>query len=430
MRKNYNFGFILLGILICSIGVLNVTAINDNDGDGIDDDFEEQSKRDIKIQILSDGFQVESFSRHDDLKNELCINVRYDSEGFQIHLGYESKYDNITAPHFDIQLTVLFQKLIEFVDLNGDGIYTPSIDSTIQEVALTSFQPVEYSNASISPDTTLHYFLVKSADDSFIVHMYFAEEFEIVNGTLLSPLQTKIDVEINDFNYLSGSSQLALYISLKSEGDYKAIHETEDEKEGYSSNEDGVVTTKSNYLGYFTWKENATVDGVSKRIHSSSIAVDEDDPNEQKIYLNYPRGTYIYHDPKIGIAIIPISILPLIIILSIIFGSISISIVYSVYHYRDKIFTTKFSKFSKNQKNQKEIDKIQHHYEVELLKGTSDLKNLNNTVISEDFLDIVDSFKWEKNERQEFIKEMLSLTPEERKSILMEMISKSNDDFD
>ncbi|MFW9968568.1 MAG: hypothetical protein ACFFDF_00105 [Candidatus Odinarchaeota archaeon] len=329
-KKIYVFGFLVLGILLFCRGMGNVVATpNDSDGDGINDDLEEQSKRDIEIQILADGFQVESFSRHGDLKNEIHINIGYDSEGLQIHLGYESEYDNTTVPDFEIQLSVLFRKLIEFVDLNGDGIYTPSIDSTIQEVALTSFQPVEYSNATISPDTTMHYFTVNSTDGVFIVHMYFAEEFEIVNGTLITPTQAKIDIEINNFNYLNGSSQLALFTSLKSEGDYEEDHNTEDEKDGYSSHEEGVVTTKGNYLGYFTWKENATVDGVSKRVLSSPINIDENDINEQKIYLNYPRGTYIYHDPKVGIAVLSVSTSPTIIIISVI--AVSVIAVVSIY---------------------------------------------------------------------------------------------------
>ena len=55
-------------------------------------------------------------------------------------------------------------------------------------------------------------------------------------------------------------------------------------------------------MGFFTWEENATVDGISKPVLSSTIEVDDDDELEQKLYLNYPRGTHIYHDPKVGIA--------------------------------------------------------------------------------------------------------------------------------
>jgi hypothetical protein len=47
--------------------------------------------------------------------------------------------------------------------------------------------------------------------------------------------------------------------------------------------------------------------------------VDDDDVDEQKMYLNYPRGNHIYHDPVMGVMIIPKTseILPIIVVVSI-----------------------------------------------------------------------------------------------------------------
>jgi hypothetical protein len=40
---------------------------------------------------------------------------------------------------------------------------------------------------------------------------------------------------------------------------------------------------------------------MSKPVFASEADIDDTEPNEQKIYLNYPNGSVIIHDPKIGI---------------------------------------------------------------------------------------------------------------------------------
>ena len=102
---------------------------------------------------------------------------------------------------------------------------------------------------------------------------------------------------------MDGSSQLALYTKLESGIEYEEEDHTEDEKEGYASDEEGVIVKHLDYAGVFTWKENALIDGVSKRVLTSTIEVDDEDENEQKMYLNYPRGSHIYHDPKVGVVL-------------------------------------------------------------------------------------------------------------------------------
>ena len=49
--------------------------------------------------------------------------------------------------------------------------------------------------------------------------------------------------------------------------------------------------------GFFSWKESAEIDGVT---HSVNSSIHEVSATEQEIYLNYPQGDEIIHDPKIG----------------------------------------------------------------------------------------------------------------------------------
>jgi len=319
LKKYSLFGILFLGILILTNASILVFA-SDDDDDGIDDEFEELHKRDIDIEFEPNQIQIESSMRNGAQKDEIQLQITFDSDGLGIEISYESEISSENATEFEIEFEVTFQELIEFVDLDDDGIYSPLIDDTIQEVPLDSFQPVVYTPLNISGNTMLHYFIVNTTDGVFAAHIYLVEEFDIINGTFIKPTQMKIDIEITDFNYINSSSQLALYTKLESEVEYEEDEHTENEEEGYASDEKGVIASNNDYAGFFTWTENATIDGISKEVLGSPIQVDDDDENEQKIYLNYPRGNHIYHDPVMGVMVFPEAPveLPILIIISIV----------------------------------------------------------------------------------------------------------------
>ena len=52
-------------------------------------------------------------------------------------------------------------------------------------------------------------------------------------------------------------------------------------------------------------------------------------------------------------------------------------------------------------------------------------KETKVTALSEDFYKIINTFEWEEDDLVDFIREMISLTPEERKSVYNEMLNKS-----
>ena len=91
--------------------------------------------------------------------------------------------------------------------------------------------------------------------------------------------------------------------------------------------------------------------------------------------------------------------------------------------------------FDESKSSQTSIDKLSQLLDLEKQKVSeyeeklSQLNDINITALSEDFLDIVDQFEWDGNEKEEFINEMLALSPSERKFILKEMLEKSNLDY-
>ncbi len=300
-----------LGFMFFSISLGTVVATTDDDSDGIDDEFEDEHERDIDTEIEPDRITIESILRSTTGKNKLKFEIRNESNGLSIGVEFTPNYNSATnTSQIELEFEVTFREIVEYIDIDADGIFTESIDEEVSITPLDEFKDPIYTIHDITLDTKMHYFIFTTTDDVFTAHIYFVEEFEIINDTLITPSETKIDIEINNYNYLNDTSQLALYTKLESEVEYEMEEDTEDEESGYSEDESSVITTMNSFTGFFSWKENATVDGVVKDVLVSQIEDDDIEPNEQKIYLNYPRGTLIYHDPKIGIGLPSASQIP------------------------------------------------------------------------------------------------------------------------
>lgn len=433
-KKIFILILVLFGTIILNTSI-GIVYASDIDNDGIEDSFEDLNKRNIDIEFKTNETEVDSVLRNGEQKDSIELKIKYDSGGVNIELSYESELNSDDSNQFEIEFGVNFRELIEFVDQNTNGIYDPSIDNTIQVIELKNFQSIIYTTSDISVDTKMHHLVVNTTDGVFTTHIYLAEEFAFINNILITPVKVKIDIEINNFNFINNNSQIALYTKLESGNNYQEEDDTEDEKEGYATDENGVLTRRNAFSGIFTWKKNAIVDGISENVLTSTIEVDDDDENEQKIYFNYLNGTKIYHDPKIGLAgilkskpLVPIFLILLIILI----GSISTSVLYSVYHYRESIFSSIFTDINRKQdrskKSTKKYQKDKYKGDL-LIKKVINLSNSSITAISEDFMDKLNIFNWEENEKEDFIKEMLSLTPGERQKILNEMIKKSKNNY-
>jgi len=94
-------------------------------------------------------------------------------------------------------------------------------------------------------------------------------------------------------------SRFALKISYVSENQGKIEEETEDENEGFASQEQWLKISDTNISSYFSWSTIAQVDSIISNVTVSQEFSEESD--SRIIYFNYPRGSDIYHDPKIGI---------------------------------------------------------------------------------------------------------------------------------
>ncbi|MHA2394254.1 MAG: hypothetical protein ACXAEX_20145 [Promethearchaeota archaeon] len=269
--------------------------------------------------------EIASIRRSEDQKDVIDLRLGYNDYGLSVRVSYGTIITEcepvVEEQHpegeqgidpqggefceetveYRLVFEVFFRGLVEFIDLNGDGVLDEEHDEIVSDYRFHSFQPIDYSLMSISDDTNLHYLLFNTTDGIFAAHIYLVEEFVYVDDVLISPTEVKIDIEITNYNYLEDNSQLALITKLWSEEKYNKREETSNEKKGYAFDEKDVVTKKNHYSGFFSWKETALIDGIEKDVLTNKL--EHESEEVQVLLICYPRGYHIYHDPKIGIFI-------------------------------------------------------------------------------------------------------------------------------
>ena len=462
MKKTiyYIIAILLVSILIFQSGTKSVIA-DDDDDDGVDDDFEDLNERDISIdpdEFEVDEIEIEAILRRGAIRDEIEYELSNNTDGFYIETDYERESG---SDEFELEFTATFVSIVEFNDTNGDGMYNDTDPSEyVKELKLNNFQKTIYKNETLSAENTLHILIINTTDGVFTAYIYIAEEFANVNGTILSPTQMKVDIEINDFPYNNPNNLLALNITLESEEEYEEEKDTEDEIRGYSENEEWLVTAMNATTGFLSWNKTALVDDKPEPV---VIGNGTDVGDDMRMYINYPNGTHIYHDPKVGVAwilksvvvppssgksdkskagtpTIPIFLTPIFILAAVLIIGASVA-ASSVYYYKKKHLLGRFDEkigiepsiltmqdkssdnISPNSRMKREL--LQILEEENALDKITKLGDINLTVISEDFLEVINSFDWEYDEKEEFIKELLALAPKERKEILDEMKEKA-----
>ncbi|TFF90321.1 MAG: hypothetical protein EU548_03610 [Promethearchaeota archaeon] len=428
----------LLGVVFLNItiGLTQVGFIKgyptgeDKDNDGVGDEFEELNFRNIEVEYDDSSLEIESVLREGSRKNEIDINVNYEDE-LTIEVSYYKEEDDDDS---EIEFGVIFQQIIEFNDTDNDGIYNSSTDSTVQNVSLKPISLVDNFTYSLSEETNLYYFKFTTDNNNFSIHMYVAEEFTIYNNTLINPTQAKLDIEISNFNYSANNSSLALKTKLVSEYEYEEDDDIEENDDDDDHEEEGIEVLSNGFTGIFSWHKNATIDGESKIVNTTSIEIENED---NIFYLVYPHGTEIYHDPTIGMLNVLIyayggQALNFIISIAIIIGAVSISVgaISTYWYYKNRDLplgsgekSIKKGKLSEN-KNGKGNTILNLAEGEDFMQNIEKMDNIELTAFRPAYINKVEQFDWDEGEKLLFLREMASLNPKERDEILKKMKEK------
>ncbi|MCE7742316.1 MAG: hypothetical protein GOP50_07625 [Candidatus Heimdallarchaeota archaeon] len=295
-KQRLFLGGLLVILVATSFLYIPVNASGDEDDeDGIDDDYEHENERDVDVEYSPYEVQISSSISNNGIENEFQIQVKVGSDGLRLELEYEEDNETIET---EIDFDVSFTEIIEFTDLSGEGAYNDT-DDVEQTLTLENFKPIDYSVETID-NTSVHVLFVETEDEVFSSTLYISSEFVNVSGVIVAPTQMKIDIGIHNFNYTELDTQLALQVELDSESevDYEEDEDTEDEEFGHADDEYEININLDDYSGFFSWAEVVLVDDVE---HNVTITPFESGSEDHIMFINYPRGTEIIHDPKIGI---------------------------------------------------------------------------------------------------------------------------------
>jgi hypothetical protein len=249
--------------------------------------------REVTVSVTPTHAEIESQLESSGTEDSFKIEVDIGEGGVEFKIEFETES---TVNSSEREFEVDFDSLIEYIDVNENGVYDDSVDTDIQTLELISFEPIAYSTGNVS-GVPVHIFDVMTSDGIFAARIYATGDFANINDSIIAPTQVKIDVMIHNFNFTDDNSLLALKVELGSELETSFDNSTEDEDEGRAVDEAALDFIMTDINGFFSWKESAEIDGVTHVVNSS---IHEVSATETEIFLNYPQGNEIIHDPKIG----------------------------------------------------------------------------------------------------------------------------------
>lgn len=265
---------------------------DDRDENEVEEE-EAEEERKLSVEASGDRVEVESEIEKAGLENEFEILIDVE-DGVRMRLKYSNETEqgeNETESELEIHVKLL--ALVEYVDENRDGVFTLN-DTVVQEMDLTELSySLTWSRINSTDGETGYQFKIMHMQDTFnftVIAKIFPKH-AVVDDWLLKPTEMKITYVIVNFPYRNETSSLALQIN--------AISKMEFEEET-TERETKLKVKSETAEGYFSWSENATVDGVVRPVNSSITLGEE----ATIINLCYPRGDTTIHDPILGVDVI------------------------------------------------------------------------------------------------------------------------------
>lgn len=274
-------------------------AKDDDQEDGLGKDSasdDDDERRKVEISASGDNVEIKLKQEAAGVEDEVKI-VYHADEGM---MKVEYKTENATT-ETETELKVKFREVVEFVDTDGDGAYTPKTDRDVQRLNLddldwTVTPPTDVTSASGVAGKRIVGTGTFRDNGTLAFVLYVYGDFANVNGTTLRPSEVKIDILFEDFAYQAPDSQLALIVKAEQESEIE-VEEKEDGQEV-----EGLQATANGFTAYFTWADNATVDGAVTPVVTTVLDSEaKDNGSERKYALAYARGASINHDPVLGV---------------------------------------------------------------------------------------------------------------------------------
>ncbi|RMG21782.1 MAG: hypothetical protein D6732_26870 [Methanobacteriota archaeon] len=279
-------------------------GFDDSDGDGIDDDIEHAYEREIEYESEVDRFKSKSTLKNGTTKDvfEVEFDVQSDNAA-EIKFKFSNSVAINSSANNESELSykVKFDKIVEFIDSGEPGYQNETI------VSFYEIGNAGWNDLQVHYNTTLGYLQINATtqDGLFTLVMMLTSGFLNRDNVTITPNSLKIDVYINNYNLTSSDTKLAIKTHIKTEAQLQIEQESEEELEGFASNETQVEISMANTTGYFSWAEFAEAMGSSIDVIASTLenSTDEEGETSQKTYFTFDavNVSSIYWDPKMGV---------------------------------------------------------------------------------------------------------------------------------
>jgi hypothetical protein len=327
------FALLLALMLALPVSVVATGGEDDNDKSDTHDDDDDDERNREKDERREEGHgehkRHEVDISHDD--DEIKVELKRESNGFESEIEFklqldESKFrlkysEESGQLETEQKISVELRSLVEYRDADGDGKYSQG-DDIVSSWAFSSSNPLHDGNdddkvnwgtpavSDITVDGTDGKVVTATAsmgesNGTFTIKMYVFGDFTDMDGVSLKPTDVKIDFIINDYDYQTNDTALAVLLRSK------AKQETEQNIDDLDEGEEGLQAVSNTPSGTmvgleFSWKGNATVDGVNTTVGTTLFKAetqesDDEFEHKQDFALSYSRGQSIIHDPTAGV---------------------------------------------------------------------------------------------------------------------------------
>lgn len=228
-----------------------------------------------------------------------------DALSYEIQAGnrltVQMQYRNeAEATQANVQMTVTFRQMLEYVDNDGDGVLDAG-DEIVSTYALENVPWDDLTHGEEAGDggKIIHTITARTGDGVFAMVSHTTETRTQSEHGELSPNLMKIDLVVEDYPWARTNTRLALRAMVETEGPVTTLTDPA-QRQYMGENEGGIEVVEDGNTGFYTWVRSAEVDGSSSQVRSRV----SNDAEGTSLYFNYDNGDYIIHDPKLGVTLL------------------------------------------------------------------------------------------------------------------------------
>ena len=245
------------------------TAFVDVDGDTIDDGIELATERNVAVatypHVAPYGLTITSQSVGADVNDK--FRVRYEAGAFEVEY-----FPNASAGRVASKYTLEILSIVEWID---DVVPNGSVDdgevASVVPLGDSGFGglPVQVSEYASADGGNVDEFTIRSAGERVTLTLIIAQRFLRVSPEkVLTPMEAKLDIRVNH-SLVSPGARVGLEFAIDTDDEPSFGDEPWDVKHDYSINESWINVTGGSSASpstvFFSWSNDATVDGVSAR---------------------------------------------------------------------------------------------------------------------------------------------------------------------